>query len=84
MLGKYSVGEHVYIVESGIRITEVIIVAITNGFYQVCFTDRKGSIKLRESRIYRTIDEAAECESADKASRKRNKRIGFSSPYDWE
>ena len=45
-----------YIIENGMHIKEVIIVNIANGFYQVCFTDRKGSIKLRESRLYRLLE----------------------------
>ena len=49
------------------HIKEVIIVNIANGFYQVCFTDRRGSIKLRESRLYKTIGgEAATKNSAAK------------------
>ena len=55
-----------YIIENGMHIKEVIIVNIANGFYQVCFTDRKGSIKLRESRLYKTIGEAATKNSAAK------------------
>ena len=81
---KYSVGEHVYIIESGIHITEVVIVAIVNGFYQVCFKDRQGSLKLRESRLFKTIKEAAEVESAAKKYVNTTKKIGFCSPYDWE
>ena len=48
------------------HIKEVIIVNIANGFYQVCFMDRKGSIKLRESKLYKTIGEAATKNSAAK------------------
>lgn len=48
------------------HIKEVIIVNIANGFYQICFTDIKGSIKLRESRLYKTIGEAATKNSAAK------------------
>ena len=59
MIYKYGIVEHVYIIENGMHIKEVIIVNIANGFYQVCFTDRRGSIKLRESRLYKTIGEAA-------------------------
>lgn len=56
-----------YIIENGMHIKEVIIVNIANGFYQVCFTDRRGSIKLRESRLYKTIGgEAATKNSAAK------------------
>lgn len=81
---KYSVGEHVYIIESGIHITEVVIVAIVNGFYQVCFKDRQGSLKLRESRLFKTINEAAEFESSAKKYMNATKKPGFRSPYDWE
>ena len=66
MIYKYGIGEHVYIIENGMHIKEVIIVNIANGFYQVCFTDRRGSIKLRESRLYKTIGEAATKNSAAK------------------
>lgn len=40
LIYKYGIGEHVYIVENGIHIKEVVIVNISNGFYQVCFADR--------------------------------------------
>ena len=66
MIYKYGIGEHVYIIENGMHIKEVLIVNIANGFYQVCFTDRRGSIKLRESRLYKTIGEAATKNSAAK------------------
>ena len=64
MIYKYGIGEHVYIVENGMHIKEVVIVNISSGFYQVCFTDKRGSIKLRESRLYKTISEAATNNSA--------------------
>lgn len=82
---KYGIGEHVYIIENGMHIKEVIIVNIANGFYQVCFTDRKGSIKLRESRLYKTIGEAATKNSAAKTelSELRKKKT-YHSPYDYE
>ena len=74
-----------YIVENGMYIKEVIIVNISNGFYQVCFTDRRGSIKLRESRLYKTITEAATKNSAAKnESNKLQKKITYHSPYDYE
>lgn len=66
MIYKYGIGERVYIIENGMHIKEVIIVNIANGFYQVCFMDRKGSIKLRESKLYKTIGEAATKNSAAK------------------
>lgn len=79
MIYKYGIGEHVYIIENGMHIKEVIIVNIANGFYQVCFTDRKGSIKLRESRLYKTIGEAATKNSAAKneLSKLHKKKIPF-------
>lgn len=66
LIYKYGIGEHVYIVENGMHIKEVVIVNISSGFYQVCFTDKRGSIKLRESRLYKTISEAATNNSAAK------------------
>ncbi len=49
------------------------------------FTDRKGSIKLRESRLYKTIGEAATKNSAAKTelSELRKKKT-YHSPYDYE
>jgi len=41
LIYKYGIGEHVYIVENGIHIKEVVIVNISNGFYQVCFADKR-------------------------------------------
>ena len=85
MIYKYGIGEYVYIIENGIHINEVIIVNIANGFYQVCFTDRKGSIKLRESRLYKTIGEAATKNSAAKNElSKLHKKKTYHSPYDYE
>lgn len=74
-----------YIVENGIHIKEVVIVNISNGFYQVCFTDKRGSIKLRESRLYKTISEAATNNSAAKNKlNKLQKKKTYRSPYDYE
>ncbi|RHD19001.1 hypothetical protein [Eubacterium ventriosum] len=85
MIYKYGIGEHVYIIENGMHIKEVIIVNIANGFYQVCFTDRRGSIKLRESRLYKTIGEAATKKSAAKDELgKLHKKKTYHSPYDYE
>ncbi len=72
LIYKYGIGEHVYIVENGMHIKEVVIVNISSGFYQVCFTDKRGSIKLRESRLYKTISEAA---TNNSAAKKRIKQI---------
>ena len=73
-----------YIIENGIHINEVIIVNIANGFYQVCFTDRKGSIKLRESRLYKTIGEASTNNSASKNElSKLNKKKTYHSQSDY-
>lgn len=66
LIYKYGIGEHVYIVENGMHIKEAVIVNISSGFYQVCFTDKRGSIKLREYRLYKTISEAATNNSAAK------------------
>lgn len=85
LIYKYGIGEHVYIVENGMHIKEAVIVNISSGFYQVCFTDKRGSIKLRESRLYKTISEAATNNSAAKNElNKIQKKKTYRSPYDYE
>lgn len=81
---KFHIGEHAYIIESGLYIKEVVVVNISGGFYQICFTDKSGSLKLRESRLFKTISEAVEHNSASKAASNEKKRRGFRSPYDYE
>lgn len=79
---KYKVGDHVYIVENGLYIKEVVVVGISGCFYQICFTDKRGSVRLRESKLYRTREEAESHWSAHKEAQSQKQiRKGFRSPY---
>lgn len=82
MKQNYKIGDHVYIVENGLYVKEVVIVGISGCFYQICYTDKQGSIRLRESKLYRTKEEAESQWSAHKqAHTQAQERKGFRSPY---
>ena len=71
-----------YIVENGLYVKEVVIVGISGCFYQICFTDKRGSVRLRESKLYSTKEEAESYWSAHKqAHTQAQERKGFRSPY---
>lgn len=59
MNNTYALGDTAYIVESAIEVREVIIHNIAGDFYTLRFTDSKGGIKVRGSRLFHT-KEAAE------------------------
>ena len=68
------------------------MVGISNGFYQICFVDKKGSIKLRESRLFKSKEEALKTDSLRFNQEKKNNvrtntvlnKEGFRSPYDYQ
>ena len=58
MAGKYKPGDTVYIVSSVKWIKEAKVLKYSGGFYTIQFTDTGGGIKLRESRLFPTEEEA--------------------------
>ena len=58
MAGKYKPGDTVYIVSSVNWIKEAKVLKYSGGFYTIQFTDTGGGIKLRESRLFPTEEEA--------------------------
>ena len=58
MANKYKPGDTVYIVSSVNRIKEAKVLKYSGGFYTLQFTDTGGGIKLRESRLFPTEEEA--------------------------
>ncbi|WP_455529658.1 hypothetical protein [Ruminococcus sp.] len=58
MSTKYNYGQTVWIVESGNRVTECIIVNYSGGLYTIRFSETGGAIKLRESRLFSSREEA--------------------------
>lgn len=84
---RFKIGDHVYIVECGLYAKEVVIVGIAGGFYQICFTDRQGSLRLKESKLYATKEEAEFVWSSHRAATQKKitqERKGFRSPYAYE
>lgn len=57
-MAKYSVGTHVYIIQSGRYIREAVVVRYGSGFYTIRFTDSCGGTRLREDRLYESQEEA--------------------------
>ena len=58
MASKYKPGDKAFIVESSRFVREVEIVKTAGGVATLRFADTKGGIKLRESRLYATREEA--------------------------
>ena len=77
MQERPKVGSHVFIVESNQSVTEVIVAAIRGEFYTLRFING-GAIKLRQSRVFLSKEEA---EKKLPMSSKNKRR--FQSPYDY-
>ena len=77
MQERPEVGSHVFIVESNRTVTEVIVAARRGDFYTLQFLNG-GAIKLRQSRIFPTREEA---EQKIPARVEETRRL--SSPYDY-
>ncbi len=58
MKSKYNPGDKAFIVESSRFIREVTIVKIAGGLATLRFADANGGVKLRESRLFPTKEEA--------------------------
>ena len=58
MAGKNKPGDTVYNVSSVKWIKEAKVLKYSGGFYTIQFTDTGGGIKLRESRLFPTEEEA--------------------------
>lgn len=58
MPNKYNPGDTAYIVESNRFIREVKVLKVAGGFATLCFMDRNGGIRLRESRLFPTKEDA--------------------------
>lgn len=56
--GKYSPDDTAYLVESKRIIRKVKILKFSGDFYTVQFIDSGGGIRVRESRLFATEDEA--------------------------
>lgn len=55
---KFNNGDKVFVIESSIFIKEVYVINYSYGMYIVKYPDSKSGYKVRESRLYKTKDEA--------------------------
>ena len=58
MTERFKAGDTVFIIENGNRVSECIVMKYSGGLYMIRFKERNAFIKLRESRLYRTKEEA--------------------------
>lgn len=57
-MNKFKVGNIVYFVRSNVEIKEAKIIKISNEFCTIRFLDTLGGIRVRNSKIYATKEEA--------------------------
>ena len=57
-MAKFNVGDKVWIIESTIFVKEVEIINIKGGFITLKFKGSSGGMRVRESRLYKTKEEA--------------------------
>jgi len=55
---KYKYEQTVYTVENGHFIRESVVINYSGGLYTIRFFDGNGAIKLRESRLFQTKEDA--------------------------
>lgn len=69
MPNKYNPGDMAYIVENNRIIREVKVLKVMGGFATLRFIDSDGGIKLRESRLFPTKEDAEASLPKKKTSR---------------
>lgn len=80
MANKYKTNDTAYLIESNRIIRKVKIVKISGGLYTIKFGNG-GGIKVRETRLFATADDAkAAIEAIPKA---KPKPLHYPSPWDW-
>ncbi len=63
---KFNAGDKAWIVESTIFVKEVEIINVKGGFATLRFKDSNGGMRVRESRLYKTKEEAEKAVDSNK------------------
>lgn len=79
MTNKYNVNDTVFLIESNRTIREVKIVKFAGGLYTIRFIQGGGGIKVRESRLFATKEEA----NAALPKPKSKPAPHYSTPWEW-
>lgn len=67
---KFNPGDKAFIIESSIFVKEVEIVSGSGAFYVIRYPKKSAGYKVRESRLYKTEEEAKEVIKKNKTSYK--------------
>lgn len=59
-MAKFRTGQMAYFVRSGVQVLEVQILSISNGFCTIRFQETSGGIRVRETKLFATKEEAEE------------------------
>lgn len=78
MATKFKAGDTAYLIESNRIVREITIVKFAGGFYTIRFKDSGGGIKVRENRLYASIEEAENV-----IAKAHPKTKPFYSPWDY-
>ena len=57
-MSKFKVGQTAYFVRSGVQVMDVQILSSTNGFCTIRFVETGGGIRVRDSKLFETREEA--------------------------
>ncbi len=74
---KYRIGDQVYFIESNYKISEGLVINRTGEFYVVRYKNGDGGLRLRETRLFSSREEA------ENKFSKSEIRTRFRSPYDY-
>lgn len=65
-MANFKAGDKAWIVESTIFVKEVEIINVKGGFATLRFKDSNGGMRVRESRLYKTKEEAEKAVDSNK------------------
>lgn len=65
-MANFKAGDKAWIVESTIFVKEVEIINVKGGFATLRFKDYNGGMRVRESRLYKTKEEAEKAVDSNK------------------
>lgn len=80
MVSKYKEGDKVYFVSSSVFVKEAIVIRSGGGFVTIKFATNNGNdgpsgIRVRESKVYRTEEEANEVVQMNKARQENSRKL---------
>lgn len=56
---KYKKGDTVYLIENNYKVREATVTSVSAGFYTIHFNEKTSAIRVKEHRLYQSIEEAS-------------------------